>query len=286
MKISHDNIVKIADVGLAKAAGDITGTVVGTCIYMAPEVFHDDGQKYDSKADIYSLGLMLWEMWYGQQAFSDILTVDPQLTKEKLFELVDNGRRPKATKSCNKPPTAWEQLITQCWNENPDIRPTAAHCARKMIMQQMKMDPELDAVRIDYGVLKMEGEASNFGVGAFGPVYYQGTMKRQKDVQTGVTVELYEEDTVIEDVWTIMKLMWPLRLANPLNVRLSKSRCIKYYFKHLCYRPRGLYSLIWPYGKGMVFGVLRVEQGVFKTWNLERVGNVAIFCLHLCFPLD
>ena len=61
--------MKIADVGLAKAEIDITGTFRGTPVYMALEVFHS--QRYDSKADIYSLGLLMWEMWYGQRAFDD-----------------------------------------------------------------------------------------------------------------------------------------------------------------------------------------------------------------------
>ena len=54
--MSEDNTVKIADVGLAKAETDITGTFKGTPVYMAPEVFHS--QVYDSKADIYSLALL------------------------------------------------------------------------------------------------------------------------------------------------------------------------------------------------------------------------------------
>ena len=67
--MSEENTVKIADVGLAKAEVDITGTFAGTPVYMAPEVHHS--RVYDSKADIYSLGLIMWEMWYGQQAFAD-----------------------------------------------------------------------------------------------------------------------------------------------------------------------------------------------------------------------
>ena len=67
LKLSEENSVKVTDVGISKAAADITGTVAGSPAYIAPEVFHS--KVYDSKADIYSLGMMLWEIWYGKQAF-------------------------------------------------------------------------------------------------------------------------------------------------------------------------------------------------------------------------
>ena len=61
--------MKITDVGVSKDAKDITGTLAGTPVYVAPEVFRSE--VYDSKADIYSFGIMLWEMWYGRQAFAE-----------------------------------------------------------------------------------------------------------------------------------------------------------------------------------------------------------------------
>ncbi|MCG8408403.1 MAG: protein kinase, partial [Phycisphaerales bacterium] len=80
--------MKIADVGQAKAEIDITGTLAGTPVYMAPEVFHS--RVYGTKADIYSLGLIMWEMWYGQRAFADA----PVTTIQDLIDWVDRGKRP------------------------------------------------------------------------------------------------------------------------------------------------------------------------------------------------
>lgn len=50
--------VKLADVGVAKHEKEITGTMVGTSLYLAPEV--REGRIYNSKADIYSFGFVLW----------------------------------------------------------------------------------------------------------------------------------------------------------------------------------------------------------------------------------
>ena len=80
-----NNSMKISDVGVSKAAIDITGTLTGTPVYIAAEVFHYE--KYDCKADIYSLGIILWEMWHGKPAFADVL----EKTLEGFFALVDKG---------------------------------------------------------------------------------------------------------------------------------------------------------------------------------------------------
>ena len=125
--MSEDNTVKIADVGLAKAETDITGTFKGTPVYMVPEVFHS--QVYDSKADIYSLGLLMWEMWYGQRAFADA----PVTTLLEFFEWVDEGNRPVHRQSCKKPPSFWDELMTECWDSSPDKRPTARECNQRIV---------------------------------------------------------------------------------------------------------------------------------------------------------
>ena len=123
--MSEENTVKIADVGLAKAEVDITGTLAGTPVYMAPEVRHS--RVYDSKADIYSLGLIMWEMWYGQRAFADY----PGKTLLDFIKWVE-GNRPVHKQGYKRPPSFWEQLMKQCWDGNPDKRPTAKECNERM----------------------------------------------------------------------------------------------------------------------------------------------------------
>ena len=63
--------VKVLDFGLAKSAGDdtltLTHVVVGTPAYMAPEQLGDG--EVDSRADLFALGLVLYEMAAGKRAF-------------------------------------------------------------------------------------------------------------------------------------------------------------------------------------------------------------------------
>ena len=69
--ISRQGEVKIVDFGLAKAAHSVEktepGVVKGKFSYLAPETAQ--GQEADAQADIYAVGIMLWEMLAGRKLF-------------------------------------------------------------------------------------------------------------------------------------------------------------------------------------------------------------------------
>ena len=117
--------MKITDVGVSKDAKEITGTLAGTPVYVSPEVFHS--KVYDSKADMYSFGIILWEMWYGRQAFAEF-----KGPMALFFSWVDEGYRPKAVEGSKKPPDRWKQLVTRCWDRNPEQRPSAEICNQEL----------------------------------------------------------------------------------------------------------------------------------------------------------
>lgn len=85
---------------------------------MAPEVF--DSKRYNEKVDIYSLAIILWEIWYGKRGYQWPGNV------ADFFGWLKDGNRPVNKKSCNEPP--WNHLMKQCWSGNPENRPTAKEC--------------------------------------------------------------------------------------------------------------------------------------------------------------
>jgi len=115
--------VKIIDFGLARAADTSagptqTGVVVGTPAYMAPEQAR--GQRnIDARADIYSLGCVLFKALTGHSPFEgkDILAV---LTRVLLEEA------PRLREDCPAASEALEALIAAMLAKDPDARPKTA----------------------------------------------------------------------------------------------------------------------------------------------------------------
>jgi hypothetical protein len=73
--ITGDEQVKVMDLGVAQLADEVirlsqTGAFVGSVLYAAPEQFRGS-KDVDARADLYSLGLTLYELTTGQHPFAD-----------------------------------------------------------------------------------------------------------------------------------------------------------------------------------------------------------------------
>ena len=123
-----DGTAKIADVGIAKEVESISGTLIGTPSIVAPEVFSK--KLYGTEADIYSVGIILWEMWYCRPAYTKI--TDPAsgnfaYTWKYVSDLQDHvieGHRPEFDFGYS-PRKDLKSLIEECWDSEINIRPTA-----------------------------------------------------------------------------------------------------------------------------------------------------------------
>ncbi|RGB40379.1 kinase-like domain-containing protein [Rhizophagus diaphanus] len=81
---------------------------------MAPEIFQ--GQKYTKASDIYSCGMIMWEFMTGRRPFWD-----RNHDIELIIEIFDGLRPPIVTNA----PEGYIELMKECWDSNPDKRPTA-----------------------------------------------------------------------------------------------------------------------------------------------------------------
>ncbi|KAK3584085.1 hypothetical protein CHS0354_024193 [Potamilus streckersoni] len=113
----QNGIPKICDVGLAKMVELTTGTFAGTITHMAPEVML--GKLYTFSADVYSLGIILWETWYGREAYKtdEFKDVSPIY----LLQYIKDGQRHTFKKF--KPWPRLESLISKCWHQDDSLRP-------------------------------------------------------------------------------------------------------------------------------------------------------------------
>lgn len=113
--------VKLADFGLARDAAQQMTRQVGTFVYMAPELM--EGFEYSFPVDIYSCGVLLYELLTGIVPFSG----NPRMRNAVALVLaVSSGERPSLDAL---PPEAAtqeiRQIIQEAWTVDPAERPTA-----------------------------------------------------------------------------------------------------------------------------------------------------------------
>jgi predicted ATPase len=118
--VAPDGLVKLVDFGLVRtAASRLTaeGTVLGTVFYLAPEQIL--GEEVDARADLYALGILLYELAAGRLPFTgdDALAVIAQHLHAPVV--------PPSTYQAEIP--AWlDDLIVRLMSKQPQERPASA----------------------------------------------------------------------------------------------------------------------------------------------------------------
>lgn len=107
--------VKVCDFGLSTIVEQAsrTMTACGTPCWTAPEVLRN--QRYTEKADVYSFGVVLWECATREDPFMGM----PPF--QVIFAVGREGLRPPLPRVC---PAEFAKLITECWDERPNTRPS------------------------------------------------------------------------------------------------------------------------------------------------------------------
>lgn len=113
--LDKQNRAKITDLGFCKPEAMMSGSIVGTPIHMAPELFTG---KYDNSVDVYAFGILFWYLCSGSVKLPEAF--EKCASKDQLWTNVKKGCRPERLPLFDE--ECW-QLMEACWNGDPSQRP-------------------------------------------------------------------------------------------------------------------------------------------------------------------
>ncbi|CAH2252579.1 mitogen-activated kinase kinase kinase 7 isoform X3 [Pelobates cultripes] len=120
--VAGGTVLKICDFGTACDIQTHMTNNKGSAAWMAPEVF--EGSNYSEKCDVFSWGIILWEVITRRKPFDEI--GGPAF---RIMWAVHNGTRPPLIKNLPKP---IESLMTLCWSKDPPQRPSMEEIVKIM----------------------------------------------------------------------------------------------------------------------------------------------------------
>jgi serine/threonine-protein kinase len=129
--ITPECAVKVLDFSLAKVVpeGIVTSrkSGMGTVAYMPPEGLKSDAEV-DARADVYSLGIMLWQMMAGRHPFQEALRATTELIRCQLYV------EPPSISAVAKLPAYVDEFFRRALAKDPNQRfQTIAEMARAMM---------------------------------------------------------------------------------------------------------------------------------------------------------
>uniref|UniRef100_U9V817 Protein kinase domain-containing protein n=1 Tax=Rhizophagus irregularis (strain DAOM 181602 / DAOM 197198 / MUCL 43194) TaxID=747089 RepID=U9V817_RHIID len=113
----HQKKIKLADFGLSKKiakASSNRSQICGIIPFVDPRSLNDHDYKLNEKSDVYSIGVLMWQISSGIRPFSD-LNYDAGL----MLSIV-NGKREEII---DNTPIEYSNLYSECWKDEPDERP-------------------------------------------------------------------------------------------------------------------------------------------------------------------
>ncbi|EOA26472.1 hypothetical protein CARUB_v10022521mg [Capsella rubella] len=118
-------ICKVGDFGLSKIKRNtlVTGGVRGTLPWMAPELLSGSSSKVSEKVDVFSFGIVLWEILTGEEPYANMHY------GAIIGGIVNNTLRPTVPNYCDP---EWRMLMEQCWAPDPFVRPAFPEIARRL----------------------------------------------------------------------------------------------------------------------------------------------------------
>jgi serine/threonine-protein kinase len=118
MIIPKTGVTKLMDFGIARLVESnmtATGSVLGTPAYMAPEQI--TGEKVDARSDVFSLGVVLFELLVGERPFGG-----SKITEVMFAILRDETPRPSTANAERKVSPEWDPIVLKTLSKKPEDR--------------------------------------------------------------------------------------------------------------------------------------------------------------------
>uniref|UniRef100_A0A8C9D9U4 Receptor-interacting serine/threonine-protein kinase 1 n=3 Tax=Panthera TaxID=9688 RepID=A0A8C9D9U4_PANLE len=97
----------------------------GTLCYMAPEHLNDINAKPSEKSDVYSFGIVLWAIFANKEPYENAIC------EQQLIICIKSGNRPNVEDIIEYCPEEIISIMKQCWEADPEVRPTFAGIEEK-----------------------------------------------------------------------------------------------------------------------------------------------------------
>jgi hypothetical protein len=185
--IDRQGQAKVMDFGIARSLetdATMTGTLVGTPAYMSPE--QAEGKPPDPRSDIYALGLVLYEMFVGQHAFTAETPVG--------FILMQIKESPPPPRSVEPYlPSFLDRAIEKCLEKNPQKRFQSVAELQAAVTEKEILEPKVAQLQLPPHLL--HARRSDFLLLLFGALGLAGYIALAEQVipEMGLRVRLTRE---------------------------------------------------------------------------------------------
>ncbi|CAB4444284.1 unnamed protein product [Rhizophagus irregularis] len=145
----HQKTIKLSDFGLSKNNSEESNNAsnseesskaskMGVLPYMDPNCFGDKSYKLNKKSDVYSIGVLMWQISSGCQPFR-------QLSPDSKAALIIKIKEGKREKIVDGTPNGYSDLYTKCWKTKHEERPNAFE-----VVSTLRSIINYDALKVEH----------------------------------------------------------------------------------------------------------------------------------------